>query len=78
MVQSCSRKNEKLNIIREGILKCEDTTGTDEQLFERLNVVKLLQVDLSQFEEKISSIEEKIKGLQEEFGSGDVKNYDNF
>ena len=65
---------EKLNIIREGILKCEDTTGTDEQLFERLNVVKLLQIDLSQFEEKISSIEEKIKGLQEEFGSGDVKN----
>ena len=65
---------EKLNIIREGILRCEDTAGTDEQLFERLNVVKLLQVDLSQFEEKISSIEEKIKGLQEEFGSGDIKN----
>ena len=33
-------------------------SGSDEQLFERLNVVKLLQVDLSQFEEKISMTQE--------------------
>ena len=65
---------EKLTIIREGILKCEDMSGSDDQLFERLNVVKLLQIDLQQFEEKISSVQEKIRGLQEEFSSSDVKN----
>ena len=64
----------KLGIIREGILRCEDMSGSDEQLFERLNIVKTLQVDLSQFEEKISSIQEKIRELQEEFSSSDVKN----
>merc|ERR1712062_667378 len=64
----------KLGIIREGILRCDDMSGSDEQLFERLNIVKTLQVDLSQFEEKISSIQEKIRELQEEFSSSDVKN----
>ena len=55
-------------------LKSEDTSGTDEQLFQRLDSVKKLQNDLSQYEEAISSIEEKIKAMQEEYGSGDVKN----
>ena len=55
-------------------MKSEDTSGTDEQLFQRLDSVKKLQNDLSQYEEAISSIEEKIKAMQEEYGSGDVKN----
>merc|ERR1712013_975863 len=69
------KKNiDKLNKVREEFLKSEDTSGSDEQLFERLNTVKSLQSDLNQYEEAISSIEEKIKVIQEEYGSGDVKN----
>merc|ERR1712106_411414 len=43
-------------------------------LFERLNTVRNLQNDLTQYEECIASIEEKIKVMQEEYGAGDVKN----
>ena len=65
----------KLTIIREGIMKCEDVSMiSDEQLLERLSVIQLLQVDLSQFDEKILEIVDRIKELQQECSSNDVKN----
>jgi nesprin-1 len=62
-----------LTKVREELLKCEDTSGTDEQLYTRLKTVRDHQESLAQYEAGISSIEQKIKTMQEEFGSGDVK-----
>ena len=69
---------EELNKIREDLLKCEDTSGTDEQIYDRLKKTRDLQEELSNYDDKIAVIQEKIKSVHEEYGSGDntlVKDY---
>ena len=62
---------EELNKIREELLKCEDTSGSDEQIYDRLRKSTDIQEELSNYEEKIAVIEDKIKSVHEEYGSGD-------
>ena len=62
---------EELNKIREDLLKCEDTSGSDECIYERLKTSQLLQSELAEYEEKINSIEQKIKNVQAEYGAGE-------
>ena len=59
--------------VREALLKCEDTSGTDEQLYERLKSVREHQESLNKYEADVAAIQQKITTMQEEFGSGDVK-----
>ena len=69
---------EEMNKIREDLLKCEDSTGSDEQIYDRLKIARDLQEELSNYEDKISRIEDKIKGVQSEYGSEDkalIKDY---
>ena len=62
-----------LTKVREELLKCEDTSGTDDELYNRLCAVRSHQENLTQYETEIGGIESKIKKMQEEYGSGDVK-----
>ena len=62
---------EELNKIREDLLKCEDTSGSDEQIYDRLKKTRDLQEELSNYDEKIAVIKEKIKNVIEEYGSTD-------
>ena len=63
---------EELNKIREDLLKCEDTSGSDEQIYDRLKRTRDLQEELVIYEDKIAVIKEKIKGVIDEYGSSDT------
>ena len=62
-----------LTKVREELLKCEDTSGTDDQLFNRLKAVRSHQDSLAQHETGIGAIQQSIKKMQDDFGSGDIK-----
>ena len=56
---------DSLNKIREQMLKCEDTSGSDEELYDQSSTVHQLQTKLNEFEDKMGSLQEKIKVIQE-------------
>ena len=62
---------EEMNKLREDLLKCEDSSGSDEQIYDRLKTATDLQEELCNYEDKISRIQEKIKSVQSEYGSED-------
>ena len=43
---------DSLNKIREQMLKCEDTSGSDEELYDRLSTVHQLQTNLNELKTK--------------------------
>ena len=63
-----------LSELRDKLIKCDDTTGNDDELMERLQTVKDVQTNLDDFETDLENIEGQIKDLKESTQSFEVNN----
>jgi len=66
--------NDFLAELREKLVKCDDTSGNDDEIMQRLQKVKEVQNSLDEFEMNMENIEVQIKDLKESSQSYEVNN----
>ena len=62
--------------LREKLIKCDDASGSDDQICQRLQQAKSIQSDILKCGDKIAPIKEKITDLKKHFGKSDGNNLD--
>ena len=63
-----------LSELRERLIKCEDTSGSDAEILQRLQVTKDIQSSLDDFESGMEHIESQIRDLKENSQSFEINN----
>ena len=60
---------------RDAVLKCDDTSGNDSQINQRLEAVKLIETEAEGFDDSISVIEQGSQAINKKYGQKDSTNY---
>lgn len=63
-----------LSELRERLIKCEDTSGADAEILQRLQITKEIQASLDDFEVSMEKIETQIRDLKENSQSFEINN----
>ncbi len=58
--------------IREQVAKCDDMSGSDKEIFDRLETARELQGEVESFDDKLLAIERKIDAIREHYKTADT------